>query len=94
MPILFSYGGWQSANALAEEIREPRRTLPRALFAGTLIVIAVYLLANVFYLAALGRDGLAATADPAADAAQRLFGPGAEPGSRRRSRSPRSAFST
>ena len=39
VPILFSYGGWQSANALAEEIREPRRTLPRALFAGTVIVL-------------------------------------------------------
>ena len=44
VPILFSYGGWQSANTLAEEIREPRRTLPRALFAGTLIVLAVYVL--------------------------------------------------
>ena len=28
VPILFSYGGWQNANVLAEEIREPRRTLP------------------------------------------------------------------
>ena len=78
VPILFSYGGWQSANALAEEIREPRRTLPRALFAGTVIVLVCYLLANVFYLAALGRDGLAATTAPAADAARRLFGAGAE----------------
>ncbi|HTY41366.1 MAG TPA: amino acid permease [Thermoanaerobaculia bacterium] len=74
VPILFSYGGWQSANTLAEEIREPRRTLPRALFAGTLVVLAVYLLVNAVYLATLGRDGLAATATPAADAARRLFG--------------------
>ena len=78
MPILFSYGGWQNANVLAEEIREPRRTLPRALVAGTLIVIAVYVLVNVVYLATLGRDGLAATATPAANAVQRLFGAGAE----------------
>ena len=78
VPILFSYGGWQSANVLAEEIREPRRTLPRALVAGTLIVLAVYVLVNVVYLATLGRDGLAATATPAADAVRRLFGPGAE----------------
>ncbi len=74
VPILFSYGGWQSANTLAEEIREPRRTLPRALFAGTLIVLAVYVLVNGVYLAVLGRDGLASTATPAADAARRLFG--------------------
>jgi APA family basic amino acid/polyamine antiporter len=78
VPILFTYGGWQTANTLAEEIREPRRTLPRALFAGTLIVLACYLLTNVFYLATLGRDGLAATTAPAADASRRLFGPGAD----------------
>jgi APA family basic amino acid/polyamine antiporter len=78
VPILFSYGGWQNANTLAEEIREPRRTLPRALLAGTFVVLAVYLLVNVVYLATLGRDGLAATATPAADAVQRLFGPGAD----------------
>ena len=78
MPILFSYGGWQSANTLAEEIREPRRTLPRALFAGTVIVLAVYVSVNVVYLAALGRDGLASTATPAADAARRLFGGGVD----------------
>jgi basic amino acid/polyamine antiporter, APA family len=77
VPILFTYGGWQTANTLAEEIREPRRTLPRALFAGTLIVLACYLLTNVFYLATLGRDGLAASSAPAADSVRRLFGPGA-----------------
>ncbi len=78
VPILFSYGGWQNANVLAEEIREPRRTLPRSLIAGTLIVVAVYVLVNVVYLATLGRDGLAATTTPAASVVQRLFGPGAE----------------
>lgn len=78
VPILFTYGGWQNVNSIAEEIREPRRAVPRALLAGTLVVVAVYLLANVVYLATLGRDGLAATPTPAADAVRRLFGPGAE----------------
>lgn len=78
VPILFSYGGWQNANVIAEEIREPARTLPRALLAGTAIVLAVYLLVNVVYLAALSRDGLAATLTPAADSVRRLFGPGAD----------------
>ena len=78
IPILFSYGGWQSANIVAEEIREPRRTLPLALLVGTAIVIAVYLLANVVYLKALTRDGLAATTTPAAEAVRRIFGPGAD----------------
>lgn len=78
IPILFSYGGWQSANTVAEEIREPRRTLPFALVVGTLLVVAVYVLANVVYLKTLGRQGLAATMTPAADAVRRIFGPGAD----------------
>src|SRR5437667_1062389 len=78
IPILFTYGGWQSANLVAEEMRESRRTLPKALVAGTLIVIAVYLLANFVYLSALSREGLAATATPAADAVRAIFGPGAD----------------
>ena len=78
VPILFAYGGWQSVNLLAEETTNPRRTLPRALMAGTAIVIAVYLLANVVYLAVLSRPGLAATATPAASAVSRIFGPGAD----------------
>jgi APA family basic amino acid/polyamine antiporter len=72
VPILFAYGGWQSVNLLAEETTEPRRTLPRALVAGTAIVITVYLLANVVYLTVLSRPGLAATATPAAAAVAHL----------------------
>ena len=78
VPILFSYGGWQSANVVAEETRDPRRTLPRALVAGTVIVLLVYVAVNVVYLRALGRDGLAATLTPAADAVRRLFGSGTD----------------
>lgn len=78
IPILFAYGGWQSVNLVAEETREPRRTLPLALMAGMAIVLAVYLLANVVYLAVLSRPGLAATATPAADALRLIYGPGAD----------------
>ncbi len=78
VPILFSYGGWQSVNIVAEEVREPRRALPRALVIGTLLVIVVYLLVNLVYLTTLTREGLAATTTPAADAVRRLFGPGAD----------------
>jgi APA family basic amino acid/polyamine antiporter len=78
IPILFTYGGWQSANIVSEEMRDSRRTLPRALMAGTAIVILIYVLANLVYLSALTRDGLAATATPAADAVRVIFGPGAD----------------
>jgi basic amino acid/polyamine antiporter, APA family len=75
IPILFSYGGWQNANYVAEEIRNPRRNLPISLIAGTAVVVLVYVGANFVYLRALGHDGLAASSTPAADAALAAFGP-------------------
>ena len=74
VPILFSYGGWQSANYVGEEIVDPKRNLPRALIAGTIAVVAIYVTVNVVYLRALGLEGLAASSAPAADAARRTFG--------------------
>jgi APA family basic amino acid/polyamine antiporter len=74
IPILFAYGGWQSANYVAEEMREPERYLPRALVFGTLAVVAIYVTVNLGYLRALGLEGLAATTTPAADAVGRWLG--------------------
>jgi len=74
IPILFTYGGWQKANTVAEELRDPQRDMPRALITGTLLVTAVYLLANTAYLRTLGLSGLAATETPAADVAGQWLG--------------------
>lgn len=67
VPVLFSYGGWQQTNAVAEELVDPERTLPKALIFGVLIVVATYMLVNLAYLRALGVAGLAASRAPAAD---------------------------
>ncbi len=75
VPILFTYGGWQQTNFIAEEIVEPERNLPRALIIGVTIVVAVYLLANFAYLRVLGIEGLAASTAPAADTMQAVLGP-------------------
>ena len=75
VPVLFSYGGWQQTNYIAEEIIAPERNLPRALVIGVIGVVIVYLLANYTYLATLGAAGLAASEAPAADAMGRLLGP-------------------
>ena len=75
IPILFAYGGWQYSNNIASEIVDPERTLPRALTIGIAIVIAVYVLANVAYLRALGPRGLAASLAPAADTMRAVVGP-------------------
>ena len=76
IPILFAYGGWQNANYVAEEMRDAKRQLPRALIIGTAIVVVIYVLANIAYLRTLGLAGLAATETPAADAAARWLGSG------------------
>jgi APA family basic amino acid/polyamine antiporter len=68
VPVLFAFGGWQQTNAVAEELNDPERTLPKALILGVLLVVATYILVNVAYLRALGVQGLAASRAPAADA--------------------------
>lgn len=73
--VLFTIGGWQQMNMVAGEIRDPQRTIPRALFLGILTVVAIYLGANAVYLRALGRDGLAVSTAVAADAMARMAGP-------------------
>lgn len=78
IPVLFAYGGWQTANYLAEEMRDPRRHLPVSLISGTIVVVVVYVLINVAYLRSLGLEGLAATTTPAADAAGLWLGAAGE----------------
>jgi APA family basic amino acid/polyamine antiporter len=75
VPILFTYGGWQQTNFIAEEIIQPERNLPRALVVGVTIVVVVYLLANVVYLRVLGLPALARSSAPAADAMRAVLGP-------------------
>ncbi|OOG38461.1 amino acid permease [Rhodanobacter sp. C06] len=74
LPVLFTYGGFHYLNDLAGEVRDPQRTLPRALLLGMLGVVLAYVLANIAYLTGLGHSGLAASQAPAADLMRRLFG--------------------
>jgi APA family basic amino acid/polyamine antiporter len=74
VPVLFAYGGWQTACFLAGEVRDPERTLPRALILGIAAVITLYLAVNIVCLRTLGPAGLAATTTPASDVMQRALG--------------------
>jgi len=64
-PVMFAYGGWQTASFMSGELKQPRRDLAIGLLAGVIGVIAVYLGLNAIYLRALGPEGLAATTTPA-----------------------------
>ncbi|MBN8645813.1 MAG: amino acid permease [Planctomycetes bacterium] len=48
--IMWTYDGWADVGAIAGEVKEPRRTLPRVFIAGTLAVTGLYGLANAVYL--------------------------------------------
>ena len=74
IPVVFSYGGWQTANFIASEIREPRKNLPRALLLGVLGVIALYVSVNFIYVQMLTPAGLASTATPASEVMHRAMG--------------------
>jgi APA family basic amino acid/polyamine antiporter len=82
--VLWAFDGWADLAYNAGEVKDPRRTLPRALIGGTLAVSAIYLAANLAYLAVLpisatvGPDGIGGIAQSklvAADVAQRVIGP-------------------
>ena len=53
IPAIFAYSGWNAVIYIAGEVKEPERTLPRALLVGNLIVIALYLLVNMVYIYAV-----------------------------------------
>ena len=74
VPVLFGYGGWQTSNYMAAEIREPRKNLPRALIFGVAGIIVLYLTVNFVYVQALSPAGLAATSTPASQVMRLAFG--------------------
>ncbi len=76
IPVLFAFGGWQTSNFIASEIRDPRRNLTRALMLGVAGVIILYLAVNAVCLRTLGAEGLAATTVPATEVMRRALGAG------------------
>ncbi len=72
LQVLFAVGGWQNISAVATEIKDPQRTLPRGMLIGTVIVIALYMSVNWAVLSILGIDATAKSTTPAAEAASRV----------------------
>jgi len=74
--VLWAYNGWEALGSVAEEIREPQKNIPRALFYGLGILIVLYVGANVAYQIALPMREIADSGDHAAERmAERLLGP-------------------
>jgi APA family basic amino acid/polyamine antiporter len=74
VPVLFAYGGWQTASFLSAEMRQPKRDLPRGLLFGVSGVIILYLSVNWVCVRTLGPTGLAASTTPASAAMRVVWG--------------------
>jgi basic amino acid/polyamine antiporter, APA family len=72
--VVYTYDGWAGVIYFSEEVKNPGRDVPRALFGGVLVIIAIYLLVNLALLYVLKLPGIAAQDFAAGAAAQALFG--------------------
>lgn len=66
--LFFAFAGYARIATLGEEVRDPARTIPRAIPLALAIAVVVYALVGVTVLAVLGPDGAAASSAPLADA--------------------------
>jgi APA family basic amino acid/polyamine antiporter len=76
---LWAYNGWADLSFVAEEVRRPGVTLPRAIIGSSVLVIGLYLLVNIGYFYALGPRDIAALPETVSVAGAilfRLFGAG------------------
>ena len=65
VPVVFAYGGWQTASFVSSEMKQPRRDLPRALVLGVAAVAILYISVSYVCLRALGPEALSQTRTPA-----------------------------
>ena len=73
---LFSADAWNNIGFAAAEVKEPHRTVPRAMAYGTILVITLYVLANVSYISVLPLEAIQQAPEDrvATAAAQTIFG--------------------
>ncbi|HEX4606161.1 MAG TPA: amino acid permease [Candidatus Angelobacter sp.] len=75
IPVVFAYGGWQTASFVAGEMKNPKRDLPRALVFGVAGVALLYTLVNFICVRALGLATLSETKTPASAVMRMALGP-------------------
>jgi APA family basic amino acid/polyamine antiporter len=76
--VIFTYGGWSAPVGFAEELHHPEREIPRSMFSGVLVVIAIYLLVNAALLHAVPLARIAGEKLAVGTAAAAIFGPRGE----------------
>ena len=76
MYVMYSYSGWNAATYIADEIKDPERTLPPALVAGVIIVMVLYVALNAVFLYTTPMSKLAGQINVGLIAGDHIFGPG------------------
>ena len=71
LAVMWAYNGWHGITPVAEEIRDPQRNIPRALFGGIGVLIVLYLGANFAYHGVLTMDEMAAAGESGAQETMR-----------------------
>lgn len=72
--VSFTYGGYQQTINFGEEIHEPRKTIPRGIFIGILIIITLYLAVSYAYYNAIGFENLKTSRGIASIVVEQMFG--------------------
>ena len=72
--VIYTYDGWSGVIYFSEEVRQPARDIPRALFFGVLTITAIYLLVNLALLYVLPMSQIAGKDLAAGEAANVIFG--------------------
>jgi len=72
--VIYTYDGWSGVIYFSEEVKDPGRDIPRALFGGVLTIAAIYLLVNVALLYVLPMSQMAGKEFAAGEAAKVIFG--------------------
>ena len=72
--VIYTYDGWSAVVYFSEEVKQPSRNIPRAMFGGVFAVMSIYLLLNIAFLRVVPLPTLAGQKLAAAVVAQHLFG--------------------
>jgi len=73
--VSFTYGGYQQTINFGDEVHQPRKTIPRGIFIGIMIIILLYLCVSYAYYNAIGFNDLKKSEGIAAIVAEQMFGP-------------------
>ncbi len=74
IPVSFTYGGYQHTINFGSEVNQPQKNIPRGIFMGIAIIIALYLLVNLSYYKIIGFNGLQSGTEIASTVVGKMFG--------------------